>query len=71
MAHQLDESLGRPAIAYIGDTPWHRLGTVMPEDADLDQWRIADDKRFVSATWGTARNRKLHAWKMAQELLAA
>jgi phage/plasmid-like protein (TIGR03299 family) len=41
MAHQIDESLGRPAIAYVGDTPWHRLGQVMPQDADLDEWRIA------------------------------
>jgi phage/plasmid-like protein (TIGR03299 family) len=28
-------------MAYIGETPWHKLGTVMEPDADLDSWRIA------------------------------
>lgn len=28
-------------MAYIGKTPWHGLGQEMPEDADIDQWRIA------------------------------
>ncbi len=41
MAHMIDESNGRANIAYIGERPWHGLGTVMPADADLDQWRVA------------------------------
>lgn len=41
MAHMIDTSNNRNNMAYIGKTPWHGLGQVMPEDADIDQWRIA------------------------------
>lgn len=43
MAHQLDFSTGRAGIAirHDGQTPWHGYGNRLPEDADLDQWRVA------------------------------
>lgn len=41
MAHMIDESNGRANIAWIGERPWHGMGTEMPEGADLDQWRVA------------------------------
>ncbi len=41
MAHMIDESNGRANIAYIGERPWHGMGTAMEDGADLDQWRIA------------------------------
>lgn len=41
MSAMIDMSNRRANIAWIGATPWHKLGTEMPEDADLDQWRIA------------------------------
>ena len=41
MAHQLDFSKGRAGMAYVGERPWHGLGTLLTDDADLDQWRIA------------------------------
>lgn len=31
MAHEIDMSTGRAAIAYAGETPWHRLGTKFDE----------------------------------------
>lgn len=39
--HELDFSLGRAGMAYIGQTPWHGLGSVMTEGQSLDQWRVA------------------------------
>ena len=41
MAHELDFSLGRAGMAYIGETPSHSLGEVMQEGQSLDQWRVA------------------------------
>jgi phage/plasmid-like protein (TIGR03299 family) len=43
MAHNIDETTGAPAIAYIGSTPWHSLGTrITPTQArDLDFVRKA------------------------------
>lgn len=40
MAHMLDMTRGK-GMAYVGETPWHGLGTLLTEDADFDQWRIA------------------------------
>lgn len=41
MAHELDFSIGRAAIAYAGQVPWHGFGIQLDPNADLDQWRIA------------------------------
>ena len=41
MAHELDFSTGRAAIAYTGEKPWHGYGTVMIDDMSLDEWRSA------------------------------
>lgn len=43
MAHELDFSRGRAAIAYTraGGTPWHGLGAPLPDDASMDDWRHA------------------------------
>lgn len=38
MAHQIDETNG-PAIAYVGDEPWHGLGQKLTEGADLATWK--------------------------------
>lgn len=40
MAHMIDSTTGRDAIAYVGQTPWHGLGTKMAENEPLDAWRI-------------------------------
>jgi phage/plasmid-like protein (TIGR03299 family) len=39
MAHQLDYQTGKPAIAYIGETPWHQLGSRLQPGADLLTWQ--------------------------------
>lgn len=43
MAHELDFSPGRAAIAYAGEggKPWHGLGQTMRRGASVDEWRTA------------------------------
>jgi phage/plasmid-like protein (TIGR03299 family) len=38
MAHMIDNTTGRNAIAYIGNKPWHGLGQELTAGADLDTW---------------------------------
>lgn len=38
MAHMIDQTTGRSAIAYIGATPWHGLGQQLTAGATIDQW---------------------------------
>lgn len=38
MAHMIDESTGRAAIAYTGKTPWHGLGHELTPGASIEQW---------------------------------
>lgn len=41
MSHLIDQTAGRPAIAYVGETPWHGLGAEMPIGANMNDWRKA------------------------------
>lgn len=41
MAHELDLTTGRHAIAYTGQKPWHGYGEVMEKEQPLDVWRVA------------------------------
>ena len=38
MSHDLDESTGKPAMAYVGERPWHGLGEALPPDQDIEKW---------------------------------
>lgn len=38
MAHMIDETTGRAAIAYRGETPWHGLGQELTAGATIAQW---------------------------------
>lgn len=40
MAHMIDQSAGRDAIAFVGQTPWHRLGRALTPGADLGTWAV-------------------------------
>ena len=40
MAHEIDMSNNRANMAFIGETPWHKLGSQMQPDAALDVWRV-------------------------------
>lgn len=41
MAHQIDTTTGKAAIAYAGETPWHGLGQKMQPGMTTEQWREA------------------------------
>jgi phage/plasmid-like protein (TIGR03299 family) len=41
MAHALDFTTGKPAIAYVGETPWHGYGTKLEPGMDIDVWAKA------------------------------
>jgi hypothetical protein len=35
----IDQSTGRDAIAFVGQTPWHGLGKQLTSGADIETWR--------------------------------
>lgn len=39
MAHDIDETTGEAAMAYVGDTPWHGLGRRVPDGAPIETIR--------------------------------
>ena len=39
MAHEIDTSTGRAAMAYVGKTPWHTLGNRLDENATIETWQ--------------------------------
>lgn len=38
MAHEIDVSTGKAAMAYAGQRPWHNLGTELQDGAGLAEW---------------------------------
>jgi phage/plasmid-like protein (TIGR03299 family) len=38
MAHMIDTTTGRPAIAYAGETPWHSLGPRLNPKDPIPKW---------------------------------
>lgn len=38
MPHDIDQSTGKPAIAYVGQKPWHGLGKKLPEGEPIETW---------------------------------
>ena len=38
MAHEIDQTTGRDAIAYVGETPWHGLGQKLLPGMGMDVW---------------------------------
>jgi phage/plasmid-like protein (TIGR03299 family) len=41
MSALIDETAGKPAIAYLGEKPWHGLGAEMTAGQTLESWREA------------------------------
>ena len=50
MAHLIDMSNGRANMAYVGEKPWHGLGSELEQGASLDQWRIAAGLNWEAAS---------------------
>jgi len=38
MSHEIDSSTGKPAIAYVGEKPWHGLGEKLEECQPIEVW---------------------------------
>lgn len=38
MAHMIDETTGRAAMAYTGAVPWHGLGQALTPGASIEEW---------------------------------
>lgn len=38
MPHELDFSTGKPAIAYVGEKPWHEFGEKLEPGASIETW---------------------------------
>lgn len=38
MAHMIDTTTGKAAIAYAGQTPWHQLGQALTPGATIEEW---------------------------------
>lgn len=38
MSHDLDHSTGKPAMAYVGEVPWHGLGEQLPAGQPIETW---------------------------------
>jgi phage/plasmid-like protein (TIGR03299 family) len=41
MSHDIDDSTGQPAMAYVGEEPWHGLGEKLPAGQSIDVWKRA------------------------------
>jgi len=41
MAHELTIHNGRAEMAFVGETPWHKLGQRLEPGADIDTWKQA------------------------------
>lgn len=40
MAHAIDTSTSRAAMAFVGETPWHGLGQKLSESATIAEWTV-------------------------------
>ena len=38
MSHDIDFSTGEPAMAYVGEKPWHGLGEALPANQSIEEW---------------------------------
>jgi len=50
MSHEIDQSTGEPAIAYVGEKPWHKLGEELPHGKPIEEWL-----RAARLQWGLMR----------------
>jgi phage/plasmid-like protein (TIGR03299 family) len=38
MGHNIDMSTGQPAMAYVGESPWHGLGEKIDPESSIEKW---------------------------------
>ena len=54
MAHEIDMSNSRQNMAFVGQTPWHGLGSQLAPGADIEIWRAA-----AGLAWNVAETETL------------
>lgn len=64
MAHQIDFSTGRAAMAYVGATPWHSLGERLQPGAEIETWL-----RAAGMDWRVLRSKVRFATSCNPETL--
>ncbi len=64
MAHEIDFSTGRAAMAYVGETPWHGLGQNLQPGADIETWQQA-----AGMDWRVLRSKVRFATSCNPEVL--
>jgi hypothetical protein len=66
MAHMIDETTGRAAIAYAGQTPWHGLGQALTPGASIETWAreagLAYDVLESPVKYSTPAATELQTW---------
>lgn len=66
MAHMIDETTGRAAIAYTGPTPWHGLGQQLTPGATIEQWTEQAGLKYTvlesSVRYETPAATELQVW---------
>jgi len=66
MAHMIDETTGRAAIAYTGTTPWHGLGQQLTPGATIEQWTEQAGLKYTvlesSVRYETPAATELQVW---------
>jgi len=65
MAHAIDTTTGRPAIAYVGETPWHGLGHSLEAGASIETWQQA-----AGMDWNVLRSKVRFATSCNPEVLS-
>ena len=66
MAHMIDTTTGRAAMAYAGQTPWHGLGQALTPGASVDTWTreagLAYDVLESPVKYSTPASTDLQTW---------
>jgi phage/plasmid-like protein (TIGR03299 family) len=63
MAHEIEIIDGKAQMAYVGETPWHGLGTKLPQGVSPEQmmkasgldWEVEKRPNFINTKNGTKR----------------
>ena len=65
MAHEIDLTTGRAAMAFTGETPWHGLGHRLAPNATIDEW-----KKTAGMNWRAERHPVLYTAANATQVYA-